>query len=226
MDTRILDISHRTDPATCAALAALGAATVHESAGRQGLADPALRPVIPGASIAGPAVTVLNHPGDNTMIHAGLAMAQPGDVLVVTSTTPSVVGVIGENLTTCAMQRGIVGIVVDGAVRDTAALRRLGLPVWSRAVCAAGAVRATPGWVNVPVALAGVVVRPGDVIVADDDGVQVVQPDEISGVVDRGRAREQMEAENMKRYLAGELSLDIMGMRAQMREMGLPDTAS
>ena len=167
----------RADPATVEALGALGTATVHEAIGRRGFAGPHLRPIQQDVRLAGTAVTVSSHPGDNLMIHAAVELCQQGDVLVVTTTAPSTHGVFGELLATSLMARGVRALVVDAGVRDTAELRAMGFSVWSRHVSCEGTVKASPGSVNVPVVLGGTVVSPGDVVCADDDGVVVVPRD-------------------------------------------------
>ncbi|MFS8533267.1 4-carboxy-4-hydroxy-2-oxoadipate aldolase/oxaloacetate decarboxylase, partial [Sphaerobacter thermophilus] len=162
----VIPTIERPDPAVVQSLAGHGVATVHEAMGRQGLLDVAMRPIKEGWSICGPAVTSLNHVGDNLMIHAALDVCQPGDVLVITTTAPTTCGMVGELLARQAKVRGVAGIIIEGGVRDVADLRRLDLPIWSTAISAAGTVKATPGWVNVPVVCCGVHIRPGDVIVA------------------------------------------------------------
>jgi 4-hydroxy-4-methyl-2-oxoglutarate aldolase len=205
----------------CEALASLGVATVHESYNQRGLMDPRMRPIGLGHSICGPAITALNHPGDNMMIHAALATCRPGDVLVATTTSPSVGVLLGENLATCAAAQGAVGAVVDGAVRDTRDLRAMGFPVWSSAISASGAVRRTAGWVNVPLVCGGVTVHPGDLVVADDDGVVVVARHEAEAVLEAAQAKADGEARTIERYRAGELSIDIWNLHPILEEQGV-----
>ena len=174
----IVRSDRRPDPEDVAVLGRVGVATAHEAMGRRGLTHPDLRPIYPGARIAGRAVTVLSHPGDNLMIHAAVEVCAEGDLLVVVNTAPSTHGMFGELLATSLIARGVRGLVIDAGVRDTADLRRIGFPVWSRHVSVHGTVKASPGSVNVPVAVDGVVIEPGDVVCADDDGVVVVGRDD------------------------------------------------
>jgi 4-hydroxy-4-methyl-2-oxoglutarate aldolase len=211
----------RPDPATVAALGALGAATVHEAIGRRGFAGPDLRPIQQGARLAGPAVTVSCHPGDNLMVHAAVEVCREGDVLVVTTTAPSTHGMFGELLATSLLARGVRALVIDAGVRDTAELRHLGFTVWARHVSCEGTVKATPGSVNVPVVLGGVVVGPGDVVCGDDDGVVVVPRDEAAAALDAARARVAREDATRARLAAGELGLDIYGLRDRLAELGV-----
>jgi 4-hydroxy-4-methyl-2-oxoglutarate aldolase len=211
----------RADPATVEALGALGTATVHEAIGRRGFAGPHLRPIQQDVRLAGTAVTVSSHPGDNLMIHAAVELCREGDVLVVTSTAPSTHGVFGELLATSLMARGVRALVVDAGVRDTAELRAMGFSVWSRHVSCEGTVKASPGSVNVPVVLGGTVVSPGDVVCADDDGVVVVARDEAAWALDRSRERVAREDGTRARLAAGELGVDIYGLRATLEALGV-----
>jgi 4-hydroxy-4-methyl-2-oxoglutarate aldolase len=211
----------RADPAHCQSLAGYGVATVHEAQDRRGLLDSRMRPISDGWSIAGPAVTSLNHPGDNLMIHAALDICQPGDVLVIASTAPSVCGVLGELLARQAKVKGLAGLVIDIGIRDLRDLRELGLPIWTTAVTAAGSVKATPGWVNVPMVCAGALVNPGDAVVADDDGVVIVPRDEAAEVIEASEARLQKEAAARARYDAGESSMDVNNLRELVAKFGL-----
>ena len=201
-------------------LGAAGVATVHE-AGGTALLDPGIRPIQEGARIAGSAVTVSCAPGDNIMVHAAVEVIEPGDVLVVATTSPSNHGMFGELLATSVMTRGCVGVVVDAGVRDVSDLRRMGLPVWSRAIHAAGTVKASPGSVNVPVECGGATVSPGDVMVADDDGVAVVERSRAAEVVEAVRRRLEREEEVRARLAAGELGVDFYGFRERLEEMGV-----
>ncbi|GAA4864756.1 4-carboxy-4-hydroxy-2-oxoadipate aldolase/oxaloacetate decarboxylase [Pseudonocardia benzenivorans] len=209
------------DPAAVKELRAQGVATVHEAQGRRGLLDPRIAPRQEGAAIAGRAVTVLSHPGDNLMIHAAVEQCEPGDVLVVTTTSDSTDGMFGELLAVSLAARGVLGLVTGAGVRDTAELRRMGFPVWSRAVSAQGTVKASPGSVNVPIVVAGAHVAPGDVIVADDDGVVVVAREEAAEVAAAGAARLRSEEEKRARFAAGELGLDMYGLRAELERLGV-----
>jgi len=211
----------RADAAAIDALAGLGTATIHEAIGRRGFAGPHLRPIQQGVSIAGSAVTVSSHPGDNLMIHAAVEVCQPGDILVVTNTAPSTHGMFGDLLAGSLMARGVRGLVIDAGVRDTADLRAMGFPVWSQYVSCQGTVKASAGSVNVPVVLGGLTVQPGDVVCADDDGVVVVARADAEEAVRLSEARIAKEAATRKRLNAGELGLDIYGLRATLAALGV-----
>jgi 4-hydroxy-4-methyl-2-oxoglutarate aldolase len=211
----------RTDATILAGLAALGVSTVHEADGRRGALQPGIRPIQDGAVVAGSAVTVSCHPGDNLMIHAAVETCRPGDVVVVTTTSPSTDGMLGELLATSLRARGVVAVVIDAGVRDVAQLRAMGFPVWSRAVSPQGTVKASPGSVNVPVVCAGVVVNPGDAVVADDDGVVVIPRARAATVLADGRKREANETDKRDRLAAGELSLDMYGLRNVLADLGV-----
>jgi 4-hydroxy-4-methyl-2-oxoglutarate aldolase len=202
-------------------LAAAGVATVHEAQGRVGLAQPYLRPIWSPASVAGNAVTVLAHPGDNWMLHVAVDLCRAGDVLVVALSARNEDGMFGELLATSLAARGVAGLIIDAGCRDVAALRRMQFPVWSRSVSARGTVKATLGAVNVPVVIAGVAVAPGDVVVADDDGVVFVPARDAATVVSACKARESRETEVRARLKKGELGLDIYGMRETLEARGL-----
>jgi 4-hydroxy-4-methyl-2-oxoglutarate aldolase len=203
-----------------AELGAAGVATVHE-AGGAGLLDPGIRPIQEGARIAGSAVTVSCAPGDNIMIHAAVEVIEPGDILVVSTTSPSTNGMFGELLATSVIARGCAGVIVDAGVRDISDLRRLSLPVWSRAVHASGTVKATPGSVNVPIVCGGATVSPGDVVVADDDGVVVVEQERATQVLEAARERLKRETEVRARLADGELGVDFYGFRERLEAMGV-----
>ncbi|WP_338051326.1 4-carboxy-4-hydroxy-2-oxoadipate aldolase/oxaloacetate decarboxylase [Pseudonocardia acidicola] len=211
----------RADRAAVEELGRFGVATVHEAQGRTGLLAPRLRPIYPGAHVAGTAVTVSVPPGDNWMIHVAVEQCRAGDVLVVAPTTRSDAGYFGELLATSLAARGVLGLVIDAGCRDVAELTGMGFPVWSRCVSAFGTVKATLGSVNVPVACAGQIVNPGDAIVADDDGVVVVPREAASVVAAASAAREEKEAVTRERYRAGELGLDLQGMRERLVAAGL-----
>ncbi len=203
------------------ALAPIGTATVHEAMGRVGYLGPELAPIQQAVRVGGTAVTVSSHPGDNLMLHAAVEVCQPGDVLVVTTTAPSTHGMFGDLLATSLMARGVRGLVIDAAVRDTHELRTMGFPVWTRHVSCQGTVKATPGSVNVPVALNGVVITPGDVICADDDGVVTVPRSEAQPTLDKALARLATEDATRARLEAGELGLDFYGLRDRLAELGV-----
>lgn len=198
-----------------------GTATVHEAIGRRGFLGPELRPIQTDTKIGGTAVTVLSHPGDNMMLHAAVEVCQPGDVLVVATTAPSTHGMFGDLLATSLQVRGVRGLVIDAAVRDTVDLRQMGFPVWTRHVSCQGTVKATPGSVNVPIALGGVIINPGDVICADDDGVVVVSRNEAEWALEQSNARLAKEEVTRERLLAGELGVDFYGLRAKLADLGV-----
>jgi 4-hydroxy-4-methyl-2-oxoglutarate aldolase len=211
----------RADPSVIDELGQAGTATVHEAIGRVGYVGPHITPIQQGAKIAGSAVTVLSHPGDNIMLHAAIEMCRPGDVLVVTNTAPSTHGMFGDLLATSLMARGVRGLVIDAGVRDTMDLRQMGFPVWSQHVSCQGTVKNTPGSVNVPVVLGGVTVQAGDVICADDDGVVVVERADAEWALEQSQARLGKEAATRARLEAGELGLDFYGLRAKLLELGV-----
>lgn len=214
-------LSNRVASNTIDELAEVGTATVHEAMGRRGFLGPELRPIQQGVAIAGSAVTVSCHPGDNLMVHAAVEMCEAGDVLVVTTTAPSTHGMFGDLLATSLMARGVRGLIIDAGVRDTRDLRKMGFPVWARHVSCEGTVKATPGSVNVQVVLAGQLVDAGDVICADDDGVVVVKRAEAAWALDRSKERLDREAEVRDRLAAGELGLDIYGLRSVLVDLGV-----
>jgi 4-hydroxy-4-methyl-2-oxoglutarate aldolase len=222
----------RAEEKVIAALRDAGVATAHEAAGRIGLLGPAVRARQDGVAVAGSAITVSCHPGDNLMLHAAVEVCRPGDVLVVTTTAPSTHGMFGDLLATSLMARGVVGLVSDAGVRDIATLREMGFPVWSRAVHAQGTVKANPGSVNVPVVADGQLVRPGDVVVADDDGVLVLRSSSAAAVADAAARRLANEAGKRAQLAAGDLGVDLYQLRPLLAELGvryvdrLPDDAA
>jgi 4-hydroxy-4-methyl-2-oxoglutarate aldolase len=211
----------RPPPDVVTGLANAGVATIHEAAGRTGLMSPSIRPIQDGTRIGGPAVTVLCPPGDNMMIHAAVELVQPGDVLVVATTSRSTDGMFGELLATSLRNHGCAGLVIDAGVRDVAELRAMAFPVWSVAIHAQGTVKASAGSVNVPVVCAGVQVEPGDVVVADDDGVVVVPRSRAADVLDAADDRLAKETDTRRRLETGELGLDFYGLRNKLEALGV-----
>ncbi len=211
----------RPDPAVVAGLWAAGVATAHEAAGRTGLVSPGILPIQQGVTIAGPAITVSSRPGDNLMVHAAVEVCLPGDVVVVTTTSASTDGMLGELLATSLMARGVTGIVIDAGVRDVAQLRAMGFPVWSKAVSAQGTLKASPGSVNIPVVCGGQLVGPGDVIIADDDGVMCVPRADAAGVLARAQDRLASEEVRRQQLADGVPGLDLYGLRDVLARLGV-----
>jgi 4-hydroxy-4-methyl-2-oxoglutarate aldolase len=212
---------HRADTDAVGILESLGVSTSHEALGRSNLMKPYMRPIWSGASIAGPAVTVMAQPGDNWMIHVAIEQCQPGDILVVGCTADNTDGMFGDLLGTSLKARGVKGLVIDAGCRDVAELKQMGFPVWSRAISAKGTVKATLGSVNIPVVCAGVNVIPGDVVVADDDGVVIIPARLAVEVAQKGFKRREEEDDKRQKLASGILGLDMYNMREPLAKAGL-----
>ncbi len=221
MSHKVVRNIKRPDMEVVRMLGELGVATVHEAQGRTGLMKPYMRPIYPSARAAGTAVTISSQPGDNLMIHAAMEVCKPGDILVVTTTSESTDGMFGELLGVSCEAHGVVGLITDAGVRDTAELTAMDFPVWARAISAQGTVKSTAGSVNVAVVCAGMTVNPGDVIVADADGVVVVPREQAAAVAQAGRDRIDKEAKTRERLRNGELGVDFYGLREKLKQLGV-----
>ena len=218
---RVVRNVRRPDAETVRKLGEQGVATVHEAQGRTGLMLPYIRPIYPHAKVSGVAITVSCQPGDNLMIHAAMETVKKGDILVVTTTSESTDGMFGDLLGTSCQAHGVVGLIIDAGIRDTTDLTAMNFPVWAKAISAQGTVKATAGSVNVPVVCAGTVVNPGDVVVADNDGVVVVPRDRAEEVAALSAKRIAKEEQSRERLKNGELGLDFYGLRAKLKELGV-----
>ncbi|ETI69951.1 4-carboxy-4-hydroxy-2-oxoadipate aldolase/oxaloacetate decarboxylase [Neobacillus vireti] len=213
MKKYIIKNIERPDPRIIGDFKRFDVSTVYEAQGKRGLMNYELKPVIPGASICGPAVTVVCQAGDNLMIHAAIEVCQPGDILVITTIGESISGMIGELIVTALIKKGVQGVIISAGIRDAAQIRQLGFPIWSKAIYSEGTTKVKAGWVNAPAICGGIEVKPGDLIMADDDGVVLVKKDEVEEVYHRADKRVLKEEGTKKKIANGELSLDFYNLR-------------
>jgi len=222
MERYIVKRIPRCDENTCNEFARLGSATVYEAQGQTGLLNVRIKPIQQDASVCGPAVTVICPAGDNLMIHAAVECCEPGDILVVTTEGESnKQGMIGELLAKSLMKRGVKAVIMDGGVRDTAQIRELGFPVWTTSIVCTGTTKSKAGWVNAPAVCAGTLVEPGDLMVADDDGVVVVKREDIPEVLEKSLAREKKEQGTTQKIEEGQLGIDFYGFREVLAKLGV-----
>jgi 4-hydroxy-4-methyl-2-oxoglutarate aldolase len=221
MTPKVVRTIKRADAGAIKTLGELGVATVHEAQGRTGLLRPYMRPIYPTAKAAGSAVTVSCAPGDNLMIHAAIEVCEPGDALVVVTTSDSTDGMFGELLATSCMARGVKGLVIEAGVRDVADITKLKFPVWSKAISAQGALKGAAGSVNIDVVCAGALVRPGDIVIGDLDGVVVVTRETAAEVLKLANARIENEVRKRQQLGSGELGVDVLGLRPKLKDLGV-----
>jgi 4-hydroxy-4-methyl-2-oxoglutarate aldolase len=221
MQHKIIRNIQRANAEVIESLGEQGVATIHEAQGRIGLLNPYMRPIYSSAKVAGSAVTVSCQPGDNLMIHAAVEVCQPGDVLVVTTTSESTDGMFGDLLATSCQAQGIRGLIIDAGIRDVADLTTMNFPVWAKAISSQGTVKATPGSVNVDVVCAGAIIRPGDVVVGDIDGVVVIKREDAETVAALGYKRLEKEAQSRAKLAAGEFGIEFYGLRSKLKELGV-----
>ncbi|MEB3103838.1 4-carboxy-4-hydroxy-2-oxoadipate aldolase/oxaloacetate decarboxylase [Ferviditalea candida] len=218
MERYVIKNINRPEPEIIEQFSKFDVSTVYEAQGKQGLMSSSLRPLIQGSSICGPAVTAVCYAGDNLMIHAAIEVCRPGDILVVTTIGESEAGMIGELIVTALMKRGVQGMIIEAGVRDAAQLRKMGFPVWSKAIYSEGTTKVRGGWVNSPAVCGGVTVHPGDLVMADDDGVVVVKKEDLESSLDASRKRVEKEQGTKEKIARGEISLDFYQLRETLKK--------